>query len=166
MIFPHSTHRNAARAPQSRARPPLTSFFPINRSLNTLRCDSTISSSPTPPCFRGPRGPFLPQDNAPKKLKNIWSQNIRTGGPAVHGITNLIPSTWHSCTQEGTSIPKQIILYFYCFTVHFCLLSFSPTYALIYIIKILSQAVTLIAYITPTCFDPYGSPSGSISGPC
>ena len=46
------------------------------------------------------------------------------------------------------------------------LLSFSPTYALIYIIKILSQAVILIAHITPTCFDPYGSSSGSISGPC
>jgi len=29
--------------------------------------------------------------------------------------------------------------------------SFSPTYALIYIIKILSQAVTLIAHFTPTC---------------
>ena len=45
-------------------------------------------------------------------------------------------------------------------------LSFSPTYVLIYIIKILSQAVTLIAHITPTCFDPYGSSSGIISGPC
>ena len=36
-------------------------------------------------------------------------------------------------------------------------LVFSPTYALIYIIKILSQAVILIAHFTPTCFDPYGS---------
>jgi hypothetical protein len=99
MIFPHSTQRNVARAPQSRARPLLTTFFPINHSLNILRCDSTISSSPTPPCFRGPRSPFLSQDNTPKKLKNIWPQKIRTGGPAVHGITNLIPSTWHSCTR-------------------------------------------------------------------
>ena len=46
------------------------------------------------------------------------------------------------------------------------ILSFSPTYALIYIIKILSQAVTLIAHFTPTCFDPYGSSSGSTAGPC
>jgi len=48
-------------------------------------------------------------------------------------------------------------IYFYCFTVDFCSLSFSPTYALIYIIKILSHAVTLMAHFTPTCFDPYGS---------
>ena len=41
-----------------------------------------------------------------------------------------------------------------CIFVH---LGFSPTYALIYIIKILSQAVTLIAHLTPTCFDPHGS---------
>ena len=46
------------------------------------------------------------------------------------------------------------------------LLSFLPTYALIYIIKILSQAVSLIAHFTPTCFDPYGSSSGSTAGPC
>ena len=41
-------------------------------------------------------------------------------------------------------------------------------YALIYtyIIKILSQAVTLVALFTPTCFDPYGSSSGSTAGPC
>ena len=45
-------------------------------------------------------------------------------------------------------------------------LSFSPTYALIYIIKILPQAVTLVARFTPTCFDPYGSSSGSTAGPC
>ena len=45
-------------------------------------------------------------------------------------------------------------------------LVFSPTYALIYIIKILSQAVTLIAHFTPTCFDPYASSSGSTAGPC
>ena len=45
-------------------------------------------------------------------------------------------------------------------------LSFSPTYALIYIIKIISQAVTLVALFTPACFDPYGSSSGSIAGPC
>ena len=36
----------------------------------------------------------------------------------------------------------------------------------IYIIKILSQAITLVALFTPTCFDPYGSSSGSTSGPC
>ena len=36
----------------------------------------------------------------------------------------------------------------------------SPTYALIYIIKILTQAITLVALFTPTCFDPYGSSSG------
>jgi len=46
------------------------------------------------------------------------------------------------------------------------LLSFSPNYALIYIIKILSQAITLVALFTPTCFDPYGSSSGSTAGPC
>ena len=49
-----------------------------------------------------------------------------------------------------------------CIFVH---LVFSPTYALIYIIKILSQAVTLIAHFTPTCFDPFGSSSGSTAGP-
>ena len=43
---------------------------------------------------------------------------------------------------------------------------FLPTYALIYIIKILSQAVTFVALFTPTCFDPYGSSSGSTAGPC
>ena len=42
----------------------------------------------------------------------------------------------------------------------------SPTYALIYIIKILSQAITFVALFTPTCFDPYGSSSGSTDGPC
>ena len=42
----------------------------------------------------------------------------------------------------------------------------SPTYALIYIIKILSQAITLVAFFTPTCFDPYRSSSGSTAGPC
>ena len=41
-----------------------------------------------------------------------------------------------------------------------------PTYALIYIIKILSQAVTFVALFIPTCFDPYGSLSGSTAGPC
>ena len=46
------------------------------------------------------------------------------------------------------------------------LFSFSPTYALVYIIKILSQAVTLVSLFTPTCFDPYGSSSGSTAGPC
>jgi len=50
--------------------------------------------------------------------------------------------------------------------VHFVDLVFSPTYALIYIIKILSQAVTLVARFTPTCFNPYGSSSGSTAGPC
>ena len=45
-------------------------------------------------------------------------------------------------------------------------LVFLPTYALIYIIKILSQTVTLVALFTPTCFDPYGSSSGSTAGPC
>jgi len=57
-------------------------------------------------------------------------------------------------------------LHFYCFTVHFCSLSSLPTYALIYIIKILSQAVILVALFTPTCFDTYGSSSGSTTGPC
>jgi len=49
--------------------------------------------------------------------------------------------------------------------VHFFSLSFSPTYAPICIIKILSQAVTLIAHFTPTYFDPCGSSSGSTAGP-
>ena len=61
---------------------------------------------------------------------------------------------------------KDNTYFFYCFTVHFCSFSFSPTYALIYIIKILSQAVMLITHFTPTCFDPYGSSSGSTAGPC
>ena len=60
--------------------------------------------------------------------------------------------------SDGGEIPKRI------HTI--ILLSFSPTYAFIYIIKILSQAVTLIALFTPTCFDPYGSSSGSTAGPC
>ena len=46
-----------------------------------------------------------------------------------------------------------LLFFFNCFTVHFCSLSFLPTYALTYIIKT-SQAVTLIAHFTPTCFDP------------
>ena len=50
-----------------------------------------------------------------------------------------------------------------CIFVHLVL---SPTYALIYIIKILSQTITLVALFTPTCFDPYGSSSGSTAGPC
>lgn len=91
---------NAARAPQSRPRPLLTTLFPINHLLNILRCDNTISSLSTPPCFRGPRGSFLSQDNTPKILKNIWSHNIRMSEPAVHSTTHLISSTWHSCTKE------------------------------------------------------------------
>ena len=71
----------------------------------------------------------------------------------------------HVCLPPGAHhVSYTVCKYitgFYCFTVHFCSLSFSPTYALIYIIKILSQAVTLIAHFTPTCFDPYGSSSGS-----
>ena len=70
-------------------------------------------------------------------------------------------------------IPLQKVIQIHCQTYLILnkvilkyLLSFLPTYALIYIIKILSQAVTLIAHITPTCFDLYGSSSGSISGPC
>ena len=49
---------------------------------------------------------------------------------------------------------------------HHKILVLSPTYALIYIIKILSQAITLVALFTPTCFDTYGSSSGSTAGPC
>ena len=49
---------------------------------------------------------------------------------------------------------KSAIIISPCIFVH---LVFSPTYAFIYIIKILSQAVTLVALFTPTCFDPYGS---------
>ena len=49
---------------------------------------------------------------------------------------------------------------------HILNLLLSPTYALIYIIKILSQAITLVALFAPTCFDPYGSSSGSTAGPC
>ena len=65
-----------------------------------------------------------------------------------------------------TTVITERSKYFYCFTVHFIHLALSPTYALIYIIKILSQAVTLVALFTPTCFDPYGSSSGSTAGPC
>jgi len=50
-----------------------------------------------------------------------------------------------------------------CIFVHLIL---SPTYALTYIIKILSQAITLVALFTPTCFDPCRSSSGSTAGPC
>jgi len=45
-----------------------------------------------------------------------------------------------------------------CIFVHLVL---SPTYTLIHIIKILSQAITLVALFTPTYFDPYGSSSGN-----
>ena len=55
-----------------------------------------------------------------------------------------------------------LLLFHRAFFVH---LVFSPTYALIYIIKILSQAITLITQFIPTCFDPYGSSSGSTAGP-
>jgi len=58
---------------------------------------------------------------------------------------------------------KKLLLFHRAFFVHLVL---SPTYALIYIIKILSHAITLVALFTPTCFDPYGSSSGSIVGPC
>ena len=50
-----------------------------------------------------------------------------------------------------------------CIFVH---LVFLPTYALIFINKMLSQSVTLVALFTPTCFDSYGSSSGSTAGPC
>jgi len=33
-------------------------------------------------------------------------------------------------------------------------------------IKVLSQLITSVALFTPTCFDLYGSSSGSPSGPC
>ena len=68
--------------------------------------------------------------------------------------------------KSSSQLYQHTIAYLYCFTVHFCSLSFSPTYALIYIIKILSQAITLVALFTPTCFDSYGSSSGSTAGPC
>ena len=60
------------------------------------------------------------------------------------------------------------ILYWYFMhtNAQFAYLVLSPTYALIYIIQILSQAITLVALFTPTCFDPYGSSSGSTAGPC
>ena len=48
---------------------------------------------------------------------------------------------------------KLLLLFHRAFFVHLVL---SPTYALIYVIKILSQAITLVALFTPTCFDPYG----------
>ena len=76
-----------------------------------------------------------------------------------------IPTELRGSTLN-TVVHKYTARNFYCFTVHFCSLSFSPTYALIYIMKILSQAVTLIAHFTPTCFDPYGSSSGSTAGLC
>ena len=50
-----------------------------------------------------------------------------------------------------------------CIFVHLVL---SPTYEFIYITKILSQAITSVALFSPTCFDPYGSSSGSTAGPC
>ena len=76
-------------------------------------------------------------------------------------VPNFFPVTFLSSLHWNKDIVSFIVSP--CIFVH---LVFSPTYALIYIIKILSQAVTLIAHITPTCFDPYGSSSGSISGPC
>ena len=62
--------------------------------------------------------------------------------------------------MQGESFTCHIIA-----NSHSSHLVFSPTYALIYIIKIISQAITLIAHFTPTCFDPYGSSSGSTAGP-
>ena len=80
-------------------------------------------------------------------------------------------------TQPISEVPERLMNYplfnlFHIFLLYvklakvFFLFSFSPTYALIYIIKILSQAVMLIAHFTPTCFDPYGSSSGSTAGRC
>ena len=66
-------------------------------------------------------------------------------------------------SYANVSLPKTVHMGH---TVCVLLLSFSPTYALIYIIKILSQAVTFVALFTPTCFDPYGSSSGGTAGPC
>ena len=73
------------------------------------------------------------------------------------------------CVQEKDAyISKDKRFCFLAFIIVTVDLVLSPTYALIYkyIIKILSQAITLVALFTPTCFDPYGSSSGSTAGPC
>ena len=92
-----------------------------------------------------------------------WSKDT-VENPIVSQSAQKFPASFTS--RRFVTALKITHLHFYCFTVHFCSLSFSPTFALIYIIKILSQAVTLIAHFTPTCFDPYGSSSGSTVGPC
>ena len=88
--------------------------------------------------------------------------NRRTRKTKLAVFVTQRPSFW----QTYKFVYYYYYYYYYYFTVHFSSLSFSPSYALKYIIKILSQAVTLIAHFTPTCFDPYGSSSGSTAGPC
>ena len=71
------------------------------------------------------------------------------------------------CVQEKDAyVSKDERFCFLAFIIVTVDLVFSPTYALIYIIKILSQAITLVALFTPTCFDPYRSSSGSTAGHC
>ena len=85
-----------------------------------------------------------------------------TDDPAIQRLIAECLSPIHYTTVET---PDHTVTFIVspCIFVHLVL---SPTYALIYIIKILSQAVTLLALYTPTCFDPYGSSSGSTAGPC
>ena len=71
--------------------------------------------------------------------------------PGKHPKEHII----HSKHGERLKSSKQLVY-----------LVLSPTYALIYFIKILSQSITLVALFTPTCFDLYESSSGSTAGPC
>ena len=82
----------------------------------------------------------------------------------IHKIsTKLVTIFWN------WNLPNEFADVSFTFIVSPCIfvhLVLSPTYALIYIIKILSQAIILVALFTPTCFGPYGSSSGSTAGPC
>ena len=81
-------------------------------------------------------------------------------------MTIVVNTPASPLADHNTTALKLVTVLFLLFHRAFYSFSFSPIYALIYIIEILSQAVTLVALFTPTCFDPYGSSSGSIAGPC
>jgi len=73
------------------------------------------------------------------------SSNPQYGGPPIFGCPRLLTRFIDNCLVY---LVFHQLMHSYIF------------------IKILSQAVTLIAHFTRTCFDPYGSSSGSTAGPC
>jgi len=109
----------------------------------------------------------------------LISRNLRTGGGYASSIAaygGVVPVHKFCGSRVSHCVSKRHSLhtrrtkyryYFYCFTVHFRSLNFITNVCThIYIIKILSQAITLVALFTRTCFDPYGSSSGITAGPC